>query len=1355
MKSVLRFVVSAGLVAGTLLVPLASPSVAATSAAAPITVADLGTSAATAAGSCWEIKKLRPAAANGTYWLLTPKMVAPQQFYCDMTTDGGGWVLVGKGRENWTNTYLGQGNENKLTTAGPSDPANLATTNQASSRTIDALLNGGRVDALAEGVRLKRATNTAGTTYQESRVLFNGKKDRWSWTFNAEQPLKSYSFDGVSTTASSTTTSANYGTDSAFKRVNNLADEAHTFKLGFMYGAGVTGNSAATSYLWTPTTGGTAAIPYTEVYVRPKVTTFDAGFTAIPDAGTAAVSGQRRLVNDALVTPWGVANRTGSTTDEFTVEVQAFTQSGNTMFVGGNFSTVQKDATGTGAVNQPYLAGFDVTTGELVTSFKPVLNEQVTSLATLPDGSVVAGGLFTQANGQAATGIVALNPTTGATNPNFKLKLENRVTGGVLTVRSLDVAGNWLYVGGAVTHFSGGSKPNTAVYMRNLGRVSLTDGTPGTGWNPNFNGSVIKSNGSSDDSRVYAAGYFTTSNGAAAKNAAAVQTAAGAALVTTPWTPTWSSSKSYQQAIEEIGNRVWVGGSEHSLFSFDKNTFQRVSGNIAKDNGDTQALTSKDGLIYMGCHCADWDYENAYTWRTLNSDWLRGDTMKWFGMWDAATGARIPDFTPEFTMARGQGVWALATDNLGNVWAGGDISTVRTSAGNKFSGGFARFGLADTTPPGTPGNVQVASQTSTTVNLTWDAVSDNSTVNYEVLRDDRPIGTTFTRNLTVPKGGSNRFFVRAIDASNNAGASSAVVSVDGINALPKPAFTASVNKSVVSFDGSSSTASSGSITKYGWAFGDGASGTGSATGHPYAVAGDYPVWLTTLTSTGAVATRSAVVTTTAAGAAAPADNFGKTVFNQSPWAYYRLDDTFGSTARDAGPNAYTGTYSGTVTKGQTGAVSGNTAVVPSPTVGGGMASPKLTAAPGAFSEGIWFKTSSTTGGRLIGYSSAASGNSTSYDRMLFLQADGKLVFGVDNGSQQKVVSPASYNDNQWHYAVATQSPTAGMSLYVDGVSVATNAAVTGGANFLGYWRVGTDLVWSGASTPTLSGTLDEASVFTRALTAEEVAAQYSAGSGTVVNTPPTAAFTSSSAGLDASFNGTGSSDAEGPIASYAWDFGDSTTGTGANATHTYAAPGTYNVKLTVTDAGGSTASSTSPITVANVAAERTAIASGSDWRWRYATGAPDAGWNTPTFNASGWQLGSAILGFGATTVKTNIDTFATTAERPVTAYFTKSFEVPAGANVTKLTLSSVADDGAVFYVNGTEVARQNMPTGTITPTTYASSARRSTVANSSPVVVDVPLSALRSGTNVVSVETHVNYRGTPDLTFDLEAKITY
>ncbi|MDC8772494.1 chitinase C-terminal domain-containing protein [Roseateles albus] len=85
--------------------------------------------------------------------------------------------------------------------------------------------------------------------------------------------------------------------------------------------------------------------------------------------------------------------------------------------------------------------------------------------------------------------------------------------------------------------------------------------------------------------------------------------------------------------------------------------------------------------------------------------------------------------------------------------------------------------------------------------------------------------------------------------------------------------------------------------------------------------------------------------------------------------------------------------------------------------------------------------------------------------------------------------------------------------------------------------------------------------------------------GVVVNQPPVAAFSSSVSALTASVNGAGSSDPDGSIASYAWNFGDGSSASGVSANRTYAAAGTYTISLTVTDNKGATASKTAQVTV--------------------------------------------------------------------------------------------------------------------------------------------------------------------------------
>ncbi len=89
----------------------------------------------------------------------------------------------------------------------------------------------------------------------------------------------------------------------------------------------------------------------------------------------------------------------------------------------------------------------------------------------------------------------------------------------------------------------------------------------------------------------------------------------------------------------------------------------------------------------------------------------------------------------------------------------------------------------------------------------------------------------------------------------------------------------------------------------------------------------------------------------------------------------------------------------------------------------------------------------------------------------------------------------------------------------------------------------------------------------------------------VANIPPVASFTYAPANItdtdDVVFTDN-SSDSDGSIVNWTWDFGDGNISYGQNATHKYADDGTYTVKLTVTDNDGSSSSSTKEIVVLNV-----------------------------------------------------------------------------------------------------------------------------------------------------------------------------
>jgi len=162
-------------------------------------------------------------------------------------------------------------------------------------------------------------------------------------------------------------------------------------------------------------------------------------------------------------------------------------------------------------------------------------------------------------------------------------------------------------------------------------------------------------------------------------------------------------------------------------------------------------------------------------------------------------------------------------------------------------------------------------------------------------------------------------------------------------------------------------------------------------------------------------------------------------------------------------------------------------------------------APLTFSLEAWFRTSTIPNGKIIGLGDSRTTSADGrYDRHIYLDKDGRLVFGVWDNGQQIVYTSAgtSYADNAWHHVVATLS-SAGQSLYVDGnlamTSAQTNADTAAG---YGFWKVGcgTLSTWADASGPTtvskpayFTGQLQYAAVYTVALSAAKVQEHYLAG----------------------------------------------------------------------------------------------------------------------------------------------------------------------------------------------------------------------------------------------------------------------
>jgi hypothetical protein len=174
-----------------------------------------------------------------------------------------------------------------------------------------------------------------------------------------------------------------------------------------------------------------------------------------------------------------------------------------------------------------------------------------------------------------------------------------------------------------------------------------------------------------------------------------------------------------------------------------------------------------------------------------------------------------------------------------------------------------------------------------------------------------------------------------------------------------------------------------------------------------------------------------------------------------------------------------------------------------------------TTEPTTYTEELWFKTTTTSGGKLIGYENSqiyqgGATGATNYDANIYMINSGQIEAGnyvPSLGTEQTLTSPLSYNDGKWHQVVAQLSPTSGSSLFIDGTLVAQNTTHTQVQQFSGYWHVGAGNLGAWPNQPTsyyFAGTIDEVRVSTFIVSSLQIAKDYLAGN-TGSNTLPNSA----------------------------------------------------------------------------------------------------------------------------------------------------------------------------------------------------------------------------------------------------------
>jgi len=164
---------------------------------------------------------------------------------------------------------------------------------------------------------------------------------------------------------------------------------------------------------------------------------------------------------------------------------------------------------------------------------------------------------------------------------------------------------------------------------------------------------------------------------------------------------------------------------------------------------------------------------------------------------------------------------------------------------------------------------------------------------------------------------------------------------------------------------------------------------------------------------------------------------------------------------------------------------------------------------------------------------------------------------------------------------------------------------------------------------------------------------------------------------------------------------------------------------------------------------------GREGTWKYSDTGVDLGtsWKNNDFVDAAWKSGQAELGYGDGGEKTVIGYGGNASNRYITSYFRKSFALSDKQKTIGLTLNLKADDGAVIYLNGNEIQRYNMPTGSVASGTLAVSSI-SGADESDFHTFSVAPDKLINGNNVIAVEVHQSAANSSDVSFDLEVSAT-
>lgn len=161
------------------------------------------------------------------------------------------------------------------------------------------------------------------------------------------------------------------------------------------------------------------------------------------------------------------------------------------------------------------------------------------------------------------------------------------------------------------------------------------------------------------------------------------------------------------------------------------------------------------------------------------------------------------------------------------------------------------------------------------------------------------------------------------------------------------------------------------------------------------------------------------------------------------------------------------------------------------------------------------------------------------------------------------------------------------------------------------------------------------------------------------------------------------------------------------------------------------------------------FANNQNWQYLDNGFQPEGSWMDTTYADVSWKEGTPSFGYGIP-VETEVSYGTDSLDKSITTYFRKEFNISDTTAFENLLVDMTIDDGAIVYLNGVELLRENLPVGVIDSSVLA------LTEYDAPVSFHYvfPISKLDSGANVIAAEVHQSSILSSDVFFDLILEAT-